>query len=595
MNSRKTLYFVGLQLLCLSVLTATAGTDKPSASPAPGSAARVSTSDGIQARVPGETLAEHQALKECSLSKGPQKGSEGTGEKKILFEQEQPTGVQLWDGSATPDAGSCGTIPHGDVKRDMTSPLPPSLTLVADHSCYSVGQNVTVEIWMNDIEESIVAGQFFLHYDESKLQLISADPSGDPDGPFDPNNPFDTEVYECSMVAGAELPHCTQAPGLIDYAVGTRDQSPPFPGINGTVRMAVLTFTALQQVCDETDLITWRPHSPPTLLGSFDGEPVTPATINLSVADHVPPVLAGCPNDATVECDAVPPPAVPTATDNCDPAPQIAYHEVRTDGNCTDNYALTRTWTATDRCGNSSNCSQSITVRDTISPVLVGCPSSVTVECDAVPPPAAPTATDNCDPAPQIAYNEVLADGSCADDYVLTRTWTATDRCGNSSNCSQSITLHDTKPPQLSDCPGNQNVIPPAGSCEAEVTWTPPTVNDNCDPAPAVVYDIDLDDNSTIDETVAVPGYTFPGGVHRIIVRVTDRCGNVNDDCSFLVTVAATNQILVDVHMRGNSFSVPFTRCITFHLYNCTTLAMTPVQAVVTFDTFTPGIGAQAN
>ena len=61
------------------------------------------------------------------------------------------------------------------------------------------------------------------------------------------------------------------------------------------------------------------------------------------------------PSDATVECDAVPSPAAPTATDTCDPAPSITFTEARTNGPCDDTYTLTRTWIATDRCLNSSS------------------------------------------------------------------------------------------------------------------------------------------------------------------------------------------------------------------------------------------------
>src|SRR5258708_36000894 len=54
-------------------------------------------------------------------------------------------------------------------------------------------------------------------------------------------------------------------------------------------------------------------------------------------------------------------------------------------GNCAGNYTLTRTWTATDTCGNVASSSQVITVQDTAKPVLVGVPADVTVACDAVP------------------------------------------------------------------------------------------------------------------------------------------------------------------------------------------------------------------
>ena len=74
---------------------------------------------------------------------------------------------------------------------------------------------------------------------------------------------------------------------------------------------------------------------------------------------------------------------------------------------CEDTYTLTRTWTATDNCGNTDIQSQVITVQDVTAPVLAGIPADVTVECDAVPAPATPTASDNCDSDVTIDFNEV--------------------------------------------------------------------------------------------------------------------------------------------------------------------------------------------
>ena len=70
-----------------------------------------------------------------------------------------------------------------------------------------------------------------------------------------------------------------------------------------------------------------------------------------------------------------------------------------------------------------------ITVSDNTAPVLT-VPGDVAVECDAVPAVGTASATDNCDGDVTVTYDgETRVDGSCADSYTLTRTWTATDNC----------------------------------------------------------------------------------------------------------------------------------------------------------------------
>ena len=47
---------------------------------------------------------------------------------------------------------------------------------------------------------------------------------------------------------------------------------------------------------------------------------------------------------------------------------------------CGSSYVMTRTWTATDDCGNASTATQTITIVDTTAPVLT-IPADYTAEC----------------------------------------------------------------------------------------------------------------------------------------------------------------------------------------------------------------------
>ncbi|MDP7743887.1 MAG: gliding motility-associated C-terminal domain-containing protein, partial [Lentisphaeria bacterium] len=123
-----------------------------------------------------------------------------------------------------------------------------------------------------------------------------------------------------------------------------------------------------------------------------------------------------------------------TATDNCG-TPAIDFSDSVAAGSCPQEKEITRTWTATDDCGNSSDCDQAITVVDDEAPAIT-CPASVTVNCEddsSSTGTGSASATDNCDSNVTFTESDSSAAGSCADEKVITRTWTATDDCGNNT------------------------------------------------------------------------------------------------------------------------------------------------------------------
>jgi hypothetical protein len=203
----------------------------------------------------------------------------------------------------------------------------------------------------------------------------------------------------------------------------------------------------------------------------------------VTVQDTTPPVLSGVPADATVECNAVPEVAEVSASDNCDQNPNLEFNEERIDGNCPNNYVLKRTWTATDVCNNQSSSVQTLTVQDTTPPVLSGVPADATVECDAVPEVAEVSASDNCDQNPNLEFNQERTDGNCPNNYVLQRTWTATDVCNNQSSAVQILTVQDTTPPVLSGVPVDATV-----ECDAVPEVAEVTASDNCDQNPNLEF-----------------------------------------------------------------------------------------------------------
>ncbi|MEM7390899.1 MAG: HYR domain-containing protein, partial [Verrucomicrobiota bacterium] len=171
-------------------------------------------------------------------------------------------------------------------------------------------------------------------------------------------------------------------------------------------------------------------------------------TQSITVADTTEPMIT-CPADVTVECDSSSASAatgVATATDNCDTNVTVAESDAVAAGACPQEETITRTWTATDDCGNSASCTQVVTVVDTTAPMIT-CPADVTVECNDPSDSSATgvaTATDNCDTNVTIGESDVVMAGTCPQEQVITRSWNATDDCGNSSGCAQTITVEDT-------------------------------------------------------------------------------------------------------------------------------------------------------
>src|SRR5206468_9550868 len=135
-------------------------------------------------------------------------------------------------------------------------------------------------------------------------------------------------------------------------------------------------------------------------------------------------------------------------------------------GHCGTTFDATRTWQATDACGNFAQCSQKVTVVDTTAPVITCGNTNKTVELGTAWTFDAPTATDNSGSNTITVVSTVTnATGHCGSTFDATRTWQANDACGNFAQCSQKVTVVDTTAPVIT-C-GNTNK-----TVELGTTWT---------------------------------------------------------------------------------------------------------------------------
>ncbi len=106
-------------------------------------------------------------------------------------------------------------------------------------------------------------------------------------------------------------------------------------------------------------------------------------------------------------------------------------------------------------CNQTSGCcataAVAITIGDNTSPLLSNVPPDITIGCDEiVPDPSIVLAYDDC-PGIYIEFNEEsneYAVGEC-ETFIITRTWAATDLCGNTASATQIITVEDLEGPEI--------------------------------------------------------------------------------------------------------------------------------------------------
>jgi hypothetical protein len=264
-----------------------------------------------------------------------------------------------------------------------------------------------------------------------------------------------------------------------------------------------------------------------TLAASLNGCAGTPCTQVVNIVDNTAPA-ATAPATQNFQCLAdVPAAGTLTATDNCSGNITATGVDVQVANGC--GYTITRTWTFTDACNNTSSVSQIINVLDNTAPVAPAAPAAQSYQCLVdVPAAGTLTATDNCSGNITATGVDVQVAKACG--YTITRTWTFTDACNNTSSVSQIINVQDDIPPVITCAPAqifcavnsNTYTIPPA------------TASDNCIGTLNITYQIT--GATTRSGTGNDASGVFNVGISTITWTVTDACGNTST-CTTTVTV----------------------------------------------------------
>src|SRR6187551_2477122 len=174
------------------------------------------------------------------------------------------------------------------------------------------------------------------------------------------------------------------------------------------------------------------------------------------ILDQTPPVIT-CPADITLQCgDALPAADITlvTASDACGSVTVTHVGDQTATTGCTQ--TITRTYRATDGCGNTATCAQTIIKNNDATPPVITCPADITLQCGVALPPAditLVTASDACSSVTVTHVGDQTATTGCT--QTITRTYRATDGCGNTATCAQTIIKNNDATPPVITCPAN--------------------------------------------------------------------------------------------------------------------------------------------
>ena len=340
------------------------------------------------------------------------------------------------------------------------------------------------------------------------VQTITAlDETAPEFGPFEPY-----QVASCEMLTDATDP--TQVPLDVfdncDADVAISIEAWPLSGVCPGSWMRIWTAT---DDCGNTTMaeqyISLYDEEAPVITCPSD----TTLTLDMDVADDTTTVMLG----------------LATAIDNCSSVEDIDIvwndSDFMVDCEGDDDQpegtmSFTRTFTAYDFCDNAASCEQTITLIDELGPMAEV--SDVTLPCAEYDPAATYgefSAMDNFDT--DVAWSWVedsVYNQTCAGAFMVDRTWTFVDDCGNSTDVHQTITVFDDVAPV--------------------VTFGDMLVEMSCEDYDDALTDdnilIDVEDACGSEVTITFFDTPFSGGCVQpvgIFMRTytfEDDCGNAN-------------------------------------------------------------------
>ena len=306
---------------------------------------------------------------------------------------------------------------------------------------------------------------------------------------------------------------------------------------------------------------------------------VASCDIQVDIIDDVTPI-AICEGNLNINISSAGESTIPAATfdggsfDNC----AMDKLEVSRDGvnfgdeivlDCSDvgQTPLTITLRVHDVAGHTNQCDVMVTVNDNIAPTIV-CPLATTISCDDdfndTSISGVAMATDVCE-MDTIFFQDVMNLDVC-NEGTITRTWTAIDKNGNSVGCTQTLTVEDNTPLQIT-FPPNIDLTGCNASTEPSETGEPTLINDNCESVGVSHSDLEFTNEdglcirilrtwTVVDWCTYDPNSGNNNGYHtftQIIRVIDDGSGTTYSAAGVITSMSGSPMNNVTIHLQSGN------------------------------------------
>jgi len=242
----------------------------------------------------------------------------------------------------------------------------------------------------------------------------------------------------------------------------------------------------------------------------------------ITIQDITPPTIT-CPVDITLACASDIDTAftgVPVISDNCNAVADLilTYSDDSTgfDGSCNEGI-IARSFVVEDLEGNTSSCTQFITIEDNDAPMYTT-PADIELDCDVdindLTLTGSPTGVTDCSAIMDTTYSDTPGIDGCDGTGSIIRSWVVTDACGNSGTQTQIITLVDNTPPTIT-APADIEIVCELDPQDTTITGGDYIVTDNCSASFIVTF-----------SDVTTPACGMTGTIERTW-SAEDECGNI--------------------------------------------------------------------